>query len=1339
MPISDKKNTLPFRNFLSHLKRQGFIIGVDHYLRLQTILNIVGNESRPYELKYLLCPIFAATEKQQRQFYNTFNLYFKPEELLPAKESTDSDDPIEISPPEPKPIEAEKWPYVLLGVLFLVIIAVIGYRQVKTLQKLQDIEKPPVSQEPGTTTDSTATSAPEEIAVSTGVTTDYTGSAPQNHPATPDKPESDPTFYDLYWQVIQWIGILTPIIIFFLTEWYRFNRRKLFLQKQLEKKPPNIWPIKVETPEPGFMKKELFYTAARAMRQRLKSEVYQPDIDQTIHHTIESGGFPEKFCYKPMTKPAEYLVLIDLPSSRDHRAHFSGHIAEALENEDVHVTRYFYKNNPRICFRNSSQDRFYLSDLRAKYYGHRLILFGNGKEMFDPVSGETEEWAVLFRTWRERAIFTPKRPKDWGLREAALAKEFILLPGSLESLTVLVDHFENQSTPDLKALYKTDSQKPGIASDKLTDVNALRDYLGKDAFQWLCACAVYPELHWNLTLYIGTLSCMPDNLASEENLLRLIGLPWFHKGTMPDKLRWELINALDKEKLQPICTAIVEILEKNPPSKESIAYDKYCLNLAVQKWMPAKKSRKEKQELLKVLKAVDRKEVVQDYTFLRLLESLPKSLSLVLPQRLSKVIFSMGVPVFGLKTGIRAVLTVFLVVAAFLLIHEPSQYYKYFQKIKIPGISWFQNAQLYVNTIPEQATINILQSNQRYKPGITLEPGRQYTLEVSAEGYETRREKIVMLAGKNTVYISLDPETRQRGRLFVSTIPESATVKFVRSNLEFSQGMGLQAGVHELEVSANGYESKKYKTEIFVGKITRLNMRLEKLIGKLKLYVNTQPEDARVKILNISSAFQQGMDLETGRYHIEVSAMGYVTRRQWEEIDAERNTIDIVLSAEKARMGQLYVNTQPENAKVRILNIAPRYRKGMELKLGRYHIEVSAKGYVTHRKWEDIDVGGNTIDIVLQAEEVRMGQLYVNTRPEDAKVRILNIAPRYRKGMELEAGRQYNLEVSRSDYKTYRKTIKLATGRNRVTIILEPEISQAGRLYVTTEPSTATVKFLNSNVRFQDGMELDSGLYQLEFSAEDYEKREERVNIAAGQETRLNIRLTRTELRAGRLFVKTVPPNARVRLPDIGPRYEDGMELSPGTYRLEVSADAYEPRTMFSNITAGDNIISVNLKKKSATETTGSLIVNRVPEGARVRIVSPRDMEYEEGMSLSSGEYRIEVSAAGYEPQTESVTIKAEMPETVKIVLTPKKTTLIVTCNVENAFVCINKADEIKIFSCDYSGNTPYGVGGIEAGRYVIIVKKYDYENYSKEIQISLGESKEIYAKLRERDALVED
>jgi len=62
-------------------------------------------------------------------------------------------------------------------------------------------------------------------------------------------------------------------------------------------------------------------------------------------------------------------------------------------------------------------------------------------------------------------------------------------------------------------------------------------------------------------------------------------------------------------------------------------------------------------------------------------------------------------------------------------------------------------------------------------------------------------------------------------------------------------------------------------------------------------------------------------------------------------------------SIKKARLGKIYVVTNPSNAKVRVLNLKPKFYQGIKLDPGRYHIEVSAPRYKTEKRWVVVDAG----------------------------------------------------------------------------------------------------------------------------------------------------------------------------------------------------------------------------------------------------------------------------------------------------------------------------------------------------------------------------------------------
>jgi len=156
---------------------------------------------------------------------------------------------------------------------------------------------------------------------------------------------------------------------------------------------------------------------------------------------------------------------------------------------------------------------------------------------------------------------------------------------------------------------------------------------------------------------------------SEETLLRLIRLPWFREGQIPEEMRWKLIRELDEERLGVIRERVATLFEKHPPRRDSFAHSAFGLNLAVQDFVFSRKSFKDRRQLRKNLESVTESHVAQDYTLLRFLESVPKTspLSFVLPERLRKIFYKNGLFVFGMKTGIRFALCLCLVLGMFLI------------------------------------------------------------------------------------------------------------------------------------------------------------------------------------------------------------------------------------------------------------------------------------------------------------------------------------------------------------------------------------------------------------------------------------------------------------------------------------------------------------------------------------------------------------------------------------------------------------------------------------------------------------------------------------------------
>ncbi|MDM8550055.1 SUMF1/EgtB/PvdO family nonheme iron enzyme [Desulfobacterales bacterium HSG2] len=110
-------------------------------------------------------------------------------------------------------------------------------------------------------------------------------------------------------------------------------------------------------------------------------------------------------------------------------------------------------------------------------------------------------------------------------------------------------------------------------------------------------------------------------------------------------------------------------------------------------------------------------------------------------------------------------------------------------------------------------------------------------------------------------------------------------------------GVAVTPGEHGILVEKEGYETYQRRISIEAGRSMSLFVELTPVKKKMRLYVDTYPADAGIRILNIQPRFHQGIELEPGEYHLEISADGYETERRWITAGAGDRNLSIRLNA----------------------------------------------------------------------------------------------------------------------------------------------------------------------------------------------------------------------------------------------------------------------------------------------------------------------------------------------------------------------------------------------------------------------------------------------------------
>jgi len=111
-------------------------------------------------------------------------------------------------------------------------------------------------------------------------------------------------------------------------------------------------------------------------------------------------------------------------------------------------------------------------------------------------------------------------------------------------------------------------------------------YFGGKDYAWVAASAVYPELHWSLTVSLK--SALKDGkrkFVYDRELLTASQLPWFRQGWMPDWLRTALQLTLSAVQAQNIRRELLLAMGFNARNAKSEA----SLEIVLEKATPAKK------------------------------------------------------------------------------------------------------------------------------------------------------------------------------------------------------------------------------------------------------------------------------------------------------------------------------------------------------------------------------------------------------------------------------------------------------------------------------------------------------------------------------------------------------------------------------------------------------------------------------------------------------------------------------------------------------------------------------------------------------------------------------
>ena len=496
--------------------------------------------------------------------------------------------------------------------------------------------------------------------------------------------------YGPYFEVILGSVVIVPFLAFGAwAAWQLYRRRQL--EKWRLKQQPNSEQLLVKRVEDKLLNDPKFRRIAQELRRHRLFVSTHLDPEQTIKATVRRGGLFTPI-YGSRKKMPEYLILVDRLAFRDQQARFDDEIVGFLEREGVVIDQYHFQGNPPLCrARKGVGTLLTLEDLAARHPDHYLIIFADSKNLFNPLTGRLHVWIDLFSAWSGRALLTSEAPERFAA-EALESVEFSVLPAGKAGIAALTEiirrgiypkYLRSESEPPLpKLIVNTGpdrwleelSPAPATASRLLAQ---LKNYLGNRGYRWLCACAIYPSLLWDLTIYFGDqLISQPRRVDShQERLLRsLVRLPWFRFGVIPDWLRLRLIRDMPRKEETQMRQLLEELLLSSLGAEPvsvplelandpALAEEQHFLRKFWVRLRQGLLSIRQKLLIRDFLRTEPDESPLQDYVFLTFLSG--SRLAVILPQSLRRLLFRRGQVLLGVRPSMVLVCAALLALLGF--------------------------------------------------------------------------------------------------------------------------------------------------------------------------------------------------------------------------------------------------------------------------------------------------------------------------------------------------------------------------------------------------------------------------------------------------------------------------------------------------------------------------------------------------------------------------------------------------------------------------------------------------------------------------------------------------
>jgi TonB family protein len=521
----------PIDKLLAGLRTAGFEVSIGDRLRTFRLLNVIGTDTspEPEELQRCLRPLFSSSEEQQERFDDVFARIVTG--LGEQQGSTAAVRPVAPHGEDREPAEDRKrlpqWGQIaiLAGIIVLAVVALAYWKW--DLFRAEPGVNPPVSTGTGGKTGgggggggkaTGGTDSKMQLpAQTTGTTgTGTTGSGQYDTPSSPS--------LGAFIVLLLSLGAITDAV-----RWLLLRRAARHVAGR---EPPFDWQRPPDS-DSGIFDTPAMQQAVNALRGRLAGERMEVDVRRTIRATVDCAGFPG-LRYLGSAQSPEYIALIDSHAPDDHLATYYELLVDELSRKGVAVDVYTFHADPHFCTARDGTS-VELVRLRSAQPTAKLLVFSDAMNLADIRTGELAPWVDRELGWDQRGLLLPAIPQP--RRLARLSAHFAVERADASGLLRLAQRFSSAA-----AQYDVPAGDPPLTSSP--SVAQVRRVLSADVFRWLTACAAQRSREWNATIALGHIA---HPAATENELLELVRLGWFRRGSIPEAVRGELLAILAED------------------------------------------------------------------------------------------------------------------------------------------------------------------------------------------------------------------------------------------------------------------------------------------------------------------------------------------------------------------------------------------------------------------------------------------------------------------------------------------------------------------------------------------------------------------------------------------------------------------------------------------------------------------------------------------------------------------------------------------------------------------------------------------------------------------------